>query len=183
MSTDDDETKHAGGRRTKLTPELQQKLCGHIREGLYLATACALTNVGESTVYRWLADAEKDDAPDELRDFAEAVEQARAQAERLAVDVIFKDFQGGVLIKRSERPDGSVEEQWTPPNGKLALEYLARTRRDRYQPVKALEITGKDGGPVAMSHGVDLTGLADRVAQAAREAQQAGDDDGGEVTP
>ncbi|MGA4995913.1 hypothetical protein [Nonomuraea bangladeshensis] len=178
----DDDGKHAGGRRTKLTPDLQERLCQHIREGLYLATACALANVGESTVYRWLADAAKDDAPDELRAFAEAVEQARAEAEKLAVSVIFQDFKGGVLIKRAERPDGSVEEQWTPPNGKLALEYLARTRRDRYQPVKALEITGKDGGPVAMSHGVDLTGLAERVAQAAREAQ-AGDDDGGEATP
>ncbi|MFI6536703.1 hypothetical protein ACIBHY_29925 [Nonomuraea sp. NPDC050547] len=173
-----EEGKQPGGRRTKLTPELQERLCNHVREGLYLATACALTNVGESTIYRWLSDAAKEDAPQELRDFAEAVEQARAEAEVAAVNVIFQDFKGGVLIKRSERPDGSVEEQWTPPNGKLALEYLARTRRDRYQPVKALEITGKDGGPVAMSHGVDLTGLADRVAQAAREAQA---DDGGEV--
>ncbi|WP_433513863.1 hypothetical protein ACQP2T_61665 [Nonomuraea sp. CA-143628] len=183
MSTDDDETKQPGGRRTKLTPELQERLCGHIREGLYLTTACALTNLGESTVYRWLADAEKDDAPEDLRAFAEAVERARAEAERLAVEVIFTDFKGGVLIKESERPDGSMERQWTPPNGKLALEYLSRTRRDRYQPVKALEITGKDGGPVAMSHGVDLTGLADRVGQAAREAQAAGDSDGGEATP
>ncbi|TMR92550.1 hypothetical protein [Nonomuraea basaltis] len=179
--TIDDESKHAGGRRTKLTPELQERLCQHIREGLYLTTACDLARVGESTVYRWLADATKPDAPQELLDFAEAIEHARAEAEHTAVEVIFKDFRGGVLIKRSERPDGSVEEQWTPPNGKLALEYLARTRRDRYQPVKALEITGKDGGPVAMSHGVDLTGLADRVAQAARDAQAG--DDGGEAAP
>ncbi|MET8006221.1 hypothetical protein [Nonomuraea glycinis] len=179
MSDDDETTKV--GRRTKLTPDLQADLCKHISEGQYLNIACALARVGESTVYRWLSDAAHDDAPQELRDFADAVEQARAEAEQLAVNVIFQDFKGGVLIKRAERPDGSVEEQWTPPNGKLALEYLARTRRDRYQPVKAVELTGAGGGPVAISHGVDLAGLAERVAAAAREAEHT--DDAGDTTP
>jgi hypothetical protein len=178
----DDEETSKTGRRTKLTPELQAELCKHVSEGLYLATACALVHIGETTVYRWLADAEKQDASPDLVAFKDAVEQARAEAERLAVEVIFTDFKGGVLIKESERPDGSVERQWTPPNGKLALEYLSRTRRDKYQPVKAVELTGAGGGPVALSHGVDLAGLAERVAAAAREAEHT-DDDGGDATP
>ncbi|MEU4703282.1 hypothetical protein [Nonomuraea dietziae] len=168
------------GRRTRLTPELQEELCGHIREGLYLSTACALARVGESTVYRWLDEGAKDNADPARKEFREAVERARADAERLAVEVIFRDFKGGVLVREAQRPDGSLEQQWTPPNGKLALEYLARTRGDRYRPVKAVELSGPSGGPVALSHGVDLAGLAERVAQAAREAdaEMSGDAEG-----
>ncbi|MFB4285816.1 hypothetical protein ACBJ59_61915 [Nonomuraea sp. MTCD27] len=43
--------------------------------------------------------------------------------------------------------------------------------------VPTATMTSKDAGPVAMSHGVDLTGLA------AREAQAASHDDGGEAAP
>ena len=40
--------------KTKLTPELQDEICKHIRDGNYAEVACALVGVGESTFYDWM---------------------------------------------------------------------------------------------------------------------------------
>ncbi|MFF5211036.1 hypothetical protein [Streptosporangium sp. NPDC000396] len=131
------------GRPTKLTPELREKLCGHIREGNYLSTSAELCGVGRSTVNSWLAKAEAADAAPEYADFLDAVTRARAEAEALMVSVVLADAQGGVVVREvtRHRPDGSVEtdRQLTPPNGKLALEYLSRTRPEQWRPVKRVQ--------------------------------------------
>lgn len=42
------------GRRTRLTPEVQEKICSALRTGNYIRTAAGWANVGESSVYAWL---------------------------------------------------------------------------------------------------------------------------------
>lgn len=45
-------------RPTKLTPETIKKLCDGIREGLTLKLTCQMANIGSSTYFRWIREAE-----------------------------------------------------------------------------------------------------------------------------
>ncbi|MET7335884.1 hypothetical protein [Nonomuraea sp. NPDC005650] len=183
------------GRPTKLTPELAEQLCAHVRAGNYLTTACDLVGVHEATVYRWLERGEEVDQRDEgadvtgeeeaSADFYRAFKRARAEAERMFVEVLVEDAKGGVVVKETTRTaDGSVEETTrTPPNYKAALEWLARTKNDRWGSRKALEVSGPDGGPVTLNHQSDIVEhLSQRIAavKAKREAEQARPVKGGE---
>lgn len=50
----------AGGRPTKLTPELQEELVHVIRAGNYVETACAFVGITKETFYAWLRRAAKE---------------------------------------------------------------------------------------------------------------------------
>ncbi|WP_449064787.1 hypothetical protein [Planomonospora algeriensis] len=159
------------GRPTKLTPELRDRLCEYIRAGNYLATAAELCGVGRSTVNRWLAEGEAEDAPAGYRELRDAVTRARAEAEAQMVSIVQLDARGGAVVREVTRrwPDGTVEtdRQLTPPNGRLALEYLARTRPQEWRPVKAVEVSGPAGGPVKADYDVKvIEGLVAKIQQA-----------------
>ncbi len=46
--------------KTKLTPELIDRLSGYIRDGHFIKHACAGVGINESTIYKWLDQADKD---------------------------------------------------------------------------------------------------------------------------
>ena len=48
-----------GGRPTKLTPEVRQKICDAVRAGNYLDTAAEFGGVDRSTLHRWLRRGER----------------------------------------------------------------------------------------------------------------------------
>ncbi|TMR10092.1 hypothetical protein ETD86_40930 [Nonomuraea turkmeniaca] len=167
------------GRPTKLTPEIADALCEARQKGHSIAGAAALCGVGKSTLKRWLAEGEPDDAPEGLRDFRDRFTRAGAHAIGSLINAAFEDALGGVVIKTVERtlPDGSSvrEEQVTPPNGRTALEIAARLAPDDWRPVKAVELTGADGGPVEIAHQAGIVeGVVARVAAVkARKAAEA----------
>ncbi|MFG6193377.1 hypothetical protein [Nonomuraea sp. JJY05] len=136
------------GRPSKLTPELRDELCRQLEAGHFLGTAADLCGVGRSTVHRWMARGEEADAPLEYREFREALTRARARAADVLVSAAFADAKGGALIREVVRPDGAEERTWTPPNGRVALELLARMHPEEWRPVKAVEVSGPQGGPV-----------------------------------
>lgn len=75
------------GRPTKLTPELQEKICGFIRQGNYISTACLACGVTQRTYERWIV------AGEEEKDviyvaFVEAIKKAEADAEAADIKVI-----------------------------------------------------------------------------------------------
>ena len=74
-------------RPTKLTPELQEKICGIILKGNYISTACQACGIGESTYYRWIEEGEKAESG-EVREFWEAVKKVEAEAEQKLLDRI-----------------------------------------------------------------------------------------------
>jgi hypothetical protein len=68
------------GRPSKLTPELQERIVGLVREGNYIEIACEACGFHQSQYYRWLNIGEN--AKDGIyREFYEAVTRARAEAE------------------------------------------------------------------------------------------------------
>lgn len=74
-------------KTTKLTPELQQKICGLIQAGNYAKTAALACGIAESTYYLWLAKGKKAKRG-QYHDFYQAIEQAQAEGEMKLVSVI-----------------------------------------------------------------------------------------------
>lgn len=149
---------NVGGRPTKLTPEVQEKICSAIRAGNYIETASAYADVAKSTLYEWLkrgqrekdriaknprARIRKEEAP--YVEFSNAVEKALADAEVRDVMLIGK----------------AAEENWQAAAWRLERKFPDRWgRRDKF----ALEHSGKDGGPIETSHKeeLDLSNLTDK---------------------
>lgn len=155
------------GRRSKLTPETQERIISAIRAGNFVDTAARFAGVHPSTVWRWWSEGGEEDAEPIKQDFREAVERARAEAEVRMVAATIKDAMGGVLVKKTTRtrPDGTeeVEEQFTPPNGKVALDYLWRTSPARWGRKSNVELTGADGGPIQIEQSATVRSLAARL--------------------
>lgn len=93
----------AGGRPTKLTPELQEEMIKVIQAGNYVETACAFVGLSKNTFYDWLKRAareterlaknprarmKKSEAP--YVEFSDAVKRAQGQAEVRDVLLIAK---------------------------------------------------------------------------------------------
>ncbi len=75
------------GRRSKLTPELQDKIVKVIRAGNYACVAAEYAGIGETTFYRWLEQGEAEDSGP-YREFREAVKSAEREAEIRAVATV-----------------------------------------------------------------------------------------------
>jgi len=153
--------KHAGGRPTKLTDQVQENLITAILGGSYLETAVAFVGIHKDTFYDWLrrADAERTrvnggENGRKVRqkekpyvEFSDAVLHALAQAE---VSMVAKITVAG-------------NEDWRALFALLERRYPGRWgRRD------ALEVTGPNKGPVE----VEVRTVAD-VVKRAHEAHMA----------
>jgi hypothetical protein len=93
-----------GGRKSKLTPELIEKISQLIQLGNYVKVACAACGISETTYFNWVRDAQRlieqygddpDKWPDELPEhdarllqFLLSVERADAEAEAYAVGMM-----------------------------------------------------------------------------------------------
>ena len=112
------------GRKTKLTPEVQDIIVDGINAGLTLGLTCARAGVARSTFYDWLekGEAAKSGA---LMEFSDTVSRARADsAIRLVSQITLQ----------------------APTDWRAAAFLLERRFPDDYG--KRSEVTGKDGGPV-----------------------------------
>jgi transposase len=65
--------------RTKLTPELQEKIIKYIKGGNYIVIACQAVGISEVTYYDWIKKGEAGREP--YADYADAIKKARAEAE------------------------------------------------------------------------------------------------------
>jgi hypothetical protein len=191
-------TRKRTGRLTVLTPTVHNRIVSLVTAGNYLSTAAEAVGVARSSVYRWI-DWGKDEAqriargdpPDPEREaflaFYEATTKARASRETVLVDVLDKVIQGGTVTKRTpltdrgklvRDDDGEIVyvEEMAPPDGKLALEVLARTKPDDWarRPPTQVEITGAGGGPIEVDGPGAVASLVARIA-AVREQREEDD--------
>ena len=75
------------GRRSKLTPAVQQRIIEAITAGNYIETAAAYVGIDKSTFYDWMLRGEQERSGI-YTDFAHAVKAAEAQAEVAAVQCV-----------------------------------------------------------------------------------------------
>lgn len=159
--------RRRGGRKTKLTPERHARIIEAIDAGATMEAAAGAAGVDESTLYRWLQDAQKPDAPPWKRKFCEDVSRARDRLEvRVATESVLRAAVGGYVVKRVTRTrrDGTVEheEQIAPADGRVGLEFLGRRFPERWG--KRTEVSGPGGGPMRVEvSGSAIAELAERL--------------------
>lgn len=128
------------GRNTKFTEERAEKILEALRLGVPHKTAAVYGNIGESTLYKWLADARKDDAPPHLVEFLEAYKAARAEAEVRSVAII----------------QNAARKQW-----QAAAWFLERAFPSHWSRTDRHEISGRDGGAIELN--VDTDALESKL--------------------
>ena len=136
-------------RPTKLTPEVQQTIVAMLRAGNRIEYSAEAAGVSRRTAYDWIERGAKPGKPNKpYRDFADAVEQARAEAHARQVSLIAnaasKSWQAAAWLLERQYP-----ETWGKP-------------ADR---AKTDDITGQDKAPDPFAEVDEL-----RVRRAARTA-------------
>jgi len=74
------------GRPSKLSPEIQERICSALRGGNYESAAAAAGGVGSSTFHRWM-ERGRTAGSGQYRDFWVAVTRAREDAELRLVEL------------------------------------------------------------------------------------------------
>lgn len=110
----------------KLTSETQERIVQAIRAGNYVEIAAQYAGIGKTTLYRWLEQADDPEADDIYREFRDALESAKAQAEVRNV----------ALIQRAADEGTWQASAW----------FLERTAWQRWG--RRTMLTGADGGAV-----------------------------------
>lgn len=143
------------GSGTYLTEEVHKKFVQSLRAGNYISTICKHLGISRYTYYGWRekgkpSDIYDDDGtvigteyPDTIYgEFMRDVDHAIASSEINAVGALTSHF----------------EDDW-----RAAAEFLSRKFPERWNPKVAVELTGKDGGPVqvedkrqALYHQLDI---------------------------
>jgi hypothetical protein len=196
------------GRRSILTTQLADDVVALVEAGNYITTAAAAVGVSDRTIYDWIAQGEDATAAAERGEqlparalvfarFAQGIARARARAEVSAVGVVEQVMAGGHLVEETPivTPDGKLarddageilyRRKYAPPNGELALKYLASAFPLRWRPnVQRLEVTGADGAPVRVEtdRADDLAArLTAHVQRREQEALESGDVEDAEI--
>lgn len=159
------------GRPSKLTPELQEQIIKSVKSGNYIEIAAERAGVHRTTVFRWIQEANEGHPDPRRAEFRDALIQARAEAEAEMVALVRRAAMGGVITKEVTRTlrDGTIESETTysPPDGRVGLEYLSRAFPDRWKRqtvnTSTIEVSGPDGGPVQVEHTGRFSELAARL--------------------
>lgn len=102
-------------RKTRLTPELIDKICAHIRGGAYDYIACEAVGISQSTFYLWLQQAEAGSDDPLLLEFSESVEAAKADA-RLSAEKRVLDEQPATWLLKGPGREKPGRPGWSNEN-------------------------------------------------------------------
>ena len=105
--------RHPGGRRTRFTPEVREKVLTAIRAGNYLEVAARYAGISESLLHSWLARGRKARSGPFL-EFLEAVQSAISQAEVAAVARIVTASQTDWKAAAWLLERGPAHQRWRP---------------------------------------------------------------------
>lgn len=112
-------------RRSKLTPELQARICKYIEEGYTIEQSCALSGIGVSTYYRWLEKGRKH-KKGKYQEFWEATQTSEQIAEAKILQTI--------LQTAKSDPLKNIKGDW-----KAAAWYLERRKPKRWAKTEKLQ--------------------------------------------
>lgn len=153
-------------RPTKLTPDVQAKICTAIQAGNYIETASAFAGIGKTALYEWLKRGGDELArvakSGRLRvrvgeaiyvEFTNAVEEALAQSELHDVLIIQRAASGYEVLVTKEVLDkaGNVKVLATNSHEfdwRASAWRLERKFPDRWGRREKVEMSGEGGGPV-----------------------------------
>ena len=120
MDEEQNSKRHIG-RRTKLTPEIRDKICELVRAGNYGEVAARCAGIHPATFYRWQERGREGRAP--YGEFCDCLEKATAEAEARNIVTIQK----------------ASQEQW-----QAAAWFLERKHHERWGRRDRLGLEGGD---------------------------------------
>lgn len=147
------------GRPTKLTEARHKRIVADIRAGNFAQIAAVASGITEQTYYNWLNRGATDLASDDPADhrtiyarFFEAVKRAEAEAEVKQ-------------LREMQRDEKWQRRAW----------WLERRFPKRWGQKQSLELSGPDGGPVAVTDNskAELEAFLDERKDAIAAAQEA----------
>ena len=97
-----------------------EELVKWLKLGYYIEDACTMAGIGKTTYYRWLEKAEE--GLEEFRDFRDAVQKARAEAEGAHIINIRKAADNGVWQASAWFLERSHPSKWGKKNPDLINE-------------------------------------------------------------
>lgn len=106
----DGSLKRNRGRRSKLTPEVQKRICDALRDGNYVYAACAAGGISEETYYRWIETGEAAQTGP-YYDFAVATREAITDAEMELV-AMWKSHMPSTWIAVAAFMERRYPERW-----------------------------------------------------------------------
>ena len=141
------------GRPTKLTPEVQERICQLLKAGNTFRTACEVAGIGYFTGNEWRQRGEGNDPDrpqtDAYAQFAQEVKKAEEEAVARNVALIQKAAANGT---------------WT-----AAAWWLERKFPAEWGKVDRHEHTGRGGGPIQVQAAIDTEKIKARIVELARE--------------
>lgn len=112
-------------RATKLTPELQERICRYLRLGAYVETACKCVGVHKDTFYEWMKLGNRGRKP--YAAFLAAVEVAMGESEMRDLAIVGE----------------AAKKQWTAAAWRLERKFPDRYGRfDRMKVDAKVELDG-----------------------------------------
>lgn len=129
------------GRPTKLTAQMQEAICTALEKGNTRTSAALLAGINRATLYRWMQ---------EHASFCDAIEKAEAEAQERLLHRIRVAAEVGMTVTRK---DGEVVEY--PGAWQAAAWILERRWPTQYGRTSTVEMTGKDGGPIEVTQGLN----------------------------
>lgn len=143
--------RHPGGRPTKFTPEVREKILQAIRASSPLETAAQFAGIVYDTLNNWRKRAEGEKTG-QYSEFFKEVKKARAESDVRHVANIVKAAQGGALIseRTTQKKDGSVEtvKTYARPEWTASAWILERSDPSKWAKPERIELTGAEGQPV-----------------------------------
>ncbi len=112
------QTRNRGGRPTKLTPEVQERIVSAIRAGNYAQVAARYAGIGETTYYEWMKRG-RAARSGKFAEFQKAIKKAEGEAEVRCVALIHKHMEG---------------------NWQAAMTYLERKFPDRWARTNRIKV-------------------------------------------
>jgi hypothetical protein len=133
MTLDRKQSKRPVGRPTKLTPQVQKRICAAIKAGNYASVAARAAGITEATFHNWMKAGEGQESG-EFFEFFEAVKKAEAEREVTLVKFVklnaLNNWQAAMTMLERLHPDrwgrrDRTTHEITGPGGASLLEPLA----------------------------------------------------------
>jgi transposase len=142
------------GRKTKLTPEIQETICNWLKLGYYQEDAAIMAGIAPSTYYDWLKKgAEEDSRQDEIKALGDESSPLPAIIEGSDIELVyvFSEFSEAVARARAEAEGAHIKNiRRAADNGtwQASAWFLERSFPKKWGKRSTLDIDAQGDEPI-----------------------------------
>jgi hypothetical protein len=157
------------GRPSKLTGDVKKKLGSALRRGHTPESACLVAGIGRSTYYAWRDQGEKDRADGRKTEHTDFLDTCDVELARFYDKHLLRIDRASA----GKSPKPKKGEAVGCYDARLSLAILGRRAPEHFAERRAVELTGKGGGPVRVETR-DVRAMTDDEIEAELAAAHAG---------